>query len=95
MLEEWCQQDIRNDMPHGVFDLILCRHLAHCFTDLDSEHSVREEYTLKQIPRQLRLHRSKSNIGGLMIFRYNPILGSDVSVIVQDWSTNTGVPVRC
>jgi len=46
---EWCRQDIREEMPHGVFDLILCRHLA--FTYFDQALQVK---TLGEILPRLR-----------------------------------------
>ena len=46
---EWCRQDIREEMPDGVFDLILCRHLA--FTYFDKALQVK---TLDAIVSRLR-----------------------------------------
>ncbi len=46
---EWCRQDIREEMPDGPFDLILCRHLA--FTYFDEALQVK---TLHEIVSRLR-----------------------------------------
>ena len=46
---EWCRQDIREEMPHGVFDLILCRHLA--FTYFEDALQIK---TLGEIVSRLR-----------------------------------------
>ncbi len=46
---EWCRQDIREEMPHGVFDLVLCRHLA--FTYFDEALQIK---TLGEIVSRLR-----------------------------------------
>ena len=46
---EWCRQDIREEMPAGAFDLILCRHLA--FTYFDEALQVK---TLHEILSRLR-----------------------------------------
>ena len=46
---EWCEQDIRKEMPTGPFDIIFCRHLVFTYFD-----ETLQEETLCRIAARLR-----------------------------------------
>lgn len=39
---QWLQEDIRQEMPEGVFDLVLCRNLVAMYFDTRLQHKVFE-----------------------------------------------------
>ena len=68
---DWQEQDIRQEMPHGAFDLILCRHLA--FTYFDEPLQTR---LLGEIVSRLRL-------GGILVIGKQESLPTQLPNLVE------------